>query len=114
ICNTGEVDFNFTNFWFRGKKDFDVKFDKYRDTISPGECISFKIYLEPQDIGQLDDILTISDNCNKTLDIPISGVGLPRNVNYFENEYNFGTICISDTITRSINLIENLDIYDLN
>lgn len=114
FCNIGEVDFKLDNFWFNSKKDFNIKFDKYRDTLKPGECISFNIYFNPKDIGNLNDTLIFSDNCNQYFNVPISGIGLPRNVNYFENEYSLGTLCLNDTLTKTINLIQNLDIIDLD
>lgn len=114
ICNNGEVDFHLATYWFENRQNYEVRFDKFRDTLKPGECISFHIIFDPQDIGTLDDVLTISDNCFESIKIPISGIGLPRNVSYFQEEYNFGTICINDTISRTINLIQNLDEVNLD
>lgn len=114
ICNNGEVDFVFDNYRFNSGKNYNVQFDKFKDTLSPNECGSFKIYFEPQDIGTLNDTLNVTNSCETYLQIPISGVGLPRNVEYFSNEYSLGTVCINDTIAGTINLFRNLDTTNLN
>ena len=114
ICNDGEVDFHLATYWFEQNTNYEIIFDKFRDTLKPNECISFRIIFDPQDIGVLDDVLTISDNCFESIKIPISGIGLPRNVAYFQEQYEFGTLCINDSLTTTINLIQNLDDVNLN
>lgn len=114
FCNTGEVDFKLSNYWFNSKINYNIKFDKYKDTLKPGECISFNIYFNPQDVGKLDDTLVFSDNCTQSFQVPLSGIGLPRNVKYFTDEYDFGTLCINDTVTQTINIIQSLDEIDLD
>lgn len=113
VCNDGEVDFILDNFWFNNGKDYNVEFDKFKDTLKPGECSSFKIFFEPQDIGELNDTLNLSNNCTVNLQIPLSGEGLPRNVEYFNSQNNLGTVCINDTINGRIDLIRNLDNAEL-
>lgn len=114
FCNNGEVDFILENYWFNSKKDYNISFDKFKDTLKPGECGSFKIYFEPQDIGELLDTLNLSNNCTGNLSIPITGIGLPRNVEYLDNNYSLGTICIHDTIFGNIEVFRNADDVNLD
>lgn len=108
ICNTGEVPLGIDNSWLVSGKHFRLKKVITPDTIYPGNCLDVEFYFHPLDTGKLTDTLVIT-SCTKWFYIKIESYGLKRNITFLNNAFDFGEICVGDTVTKIIDLIRNDD-----
>lgn len=108
ICNTGEVPLGLDHSWLASGEHFRIKNMITPDTIYPGECLDIEFSYHPLDTGKLTDTLVVT-SCTKWFFIKIESFGLKRNLTFLNNIFDFGEICIGDTITKIIDLFRNDD-----
>lgn len=108
FCNNGEVPFAIENGWISTGKSFALGDDIYRDTLYPGECIDIHLIFTPLDTGYIEDVLYIR-TCAEIYKIPISSFGIPRDIEFFSELFDFGKLCLSESIEKEIVLAKNND-----
>ncbi|MCX7736458.1 MAG: hypothetical protein N2319_07060 [Candidatus Kapabacteria bacterium] len=108
ICNTGEVPLGIDHSWLVSGRHFKIKNIITPDSIYPGQCLDVEFYYHPLDTGKITDTLVVT-SCTKWFFIKIESIGLKRNIAFLNNIFDFGEICVGDTITKTIDLFRNDD-----
>jgi len=108
ICNQSSVSADFTTGKFKINNNFKLVENWIPTKLSPNDCFDIKIQFNPIDTGIVIDTLIIR-SCNTDYKIPFEAKVLPRNITYLSNNFNFGEICIGDTITKELEILRNED-----
>jgi WD40 repeat protein len=108
FCNVGEVPFAIENGWLEVGKSFALRDPLYRDTLYPGECAEINLIYTPLDTGVIEDALHII-TCADNYRIPITSYGIPRNIDFLSQNFDFGELCIGEVIEKEIVLATNND-----
>jgi len=108
FCNTGEVPFAIENGWIEIGKSFSLRDPLYQDTLYPGECAEINLIYTPLDTGVIEDNLIIV-TCAETYKLPITSYGIPRNIDFLSQIFDFGELCLGEVIEKDIVLATNND-----
>lgn len=108
VCNISEVEATFASAKFKLGWYFNLKNNWGLTQLKPGQCLDFDIVFTPLDTGIIRDTLAIH-SCNSDYLLPIEIKVLPRNIEYLSANYDFGDVCIGDTITKRLDILKNND-----
>jgi len=78
------------------------------DTVQIGGCINIKVSFVPSDTGMLNDDILIG-TCTEEIHIPVSGIGINRNIHIFTENLNFDSLCINQSVDKEVLLLRNDD-----
>ena len=82
------------------------------DTVLPGECLRVQFIATLQDTGRLVDTLDLTA-CGVKYRVPIQGTSRDRNLTLSGDMTDFGNVCIGDTSSTRLSLIQNNDPIDV-
>jgi len=77
-------------------------------TVTPNQCIDLFVEYTPLDTGAVADTMVFT-YCSTSISYPIKAVSLNRNIFVIENVFDFGEVCVGDTLVKEIELIRNND-----
>lgn len=83
------------------------------DTLAGGEKYDINFVYNPIDTGIIVDTLYI-ETCAQKYAIPFISRGLPRNIEFCSDIFNFGEVCIGTMKKERVKLFRNLDPVPLN
>lgn len=108
LCNTGNLPFIINSIEFANDRNFKISRFTPQDTIYPHECFDFGYVFNPIDTGLIVDTLLVH-TCVQTFKIAFKSKGLPRNLKYYDEEYNFGDVCLTKFKDKKVKLFRNID-----
>lgn len=108
FCNNGKVPviIDFAKFFFG--KHFRLKSKIETDTILPGSCLDFDITYHPLDTGKISDTLQFY-SCAGIYKMPVNAYGMPRDLSFYQDPFDFGELCIGDTTYKDFMFLKNND-----
>ncbi len=109
FCNKGQTKLFISDAYFQSGRHFSLVEDFAGDTVYPGECLSYKIIVNPKDVGLLNDTL-IFTYCESEIKIPFVVESQNRHLG-FDNEpiVMAEEVCVGDSYTQTFKLFTNLD-----
>ncbi len=108
FCNSGEVPVFLNNAEMKFGDYFKMTNSLVPDTLYPGECLNIGLEYTPLDTGRIVDTLIIS-YCNDEFYQPVESYGIPRDIQFFGEPFDFGEACVGDSIIKEIRLLRNND-----
>ncbi|MDT3739267.1 MAG: T9SS type A sorting domain-containing protein [Candidatus Kapabacteria bacterium] len=108
ICNTGLAMADIYEAHFRSSVHYRMTKTWVRDTALAGECLNFDIIFNPLDTGMIRDTLILY-HCSKQYFIPFESYSIPRRITLLSNGFDFGDVCIGDTLSKEFPLFRNDD-----
>ena len=108
ICNVGRSMADIFDAHFKSSINIKLSEEWKRDTINPGDCFKFEIMYNPIDTGIIRDTL-IFTHCSRLYYIPFEAYSIPRAITLLNNGFDYGDVCIGDTLTREFPLFRNDD-----
>ena len=108
FTNTGKVPVIISSISLFNDFHYKLAYGNLPDTVKPGEVFTLDVIFVPIDTGKITDSIVLN-TCTEKFFIPISGVSKNRNVSFFNNPYDFGDLCIGDTINKTVLFLKNND-----
>lgn len=109
ICNRGLVPITFDTIYFKDGTHFRLPDQMNPLTLYPGECTDANVIFYPQDTGAISDLLIFRSNCTGNYFMEIKSEGLERNISFFRDVFDFGELCVGDTLIRNFDILKNED-----
>ncbi|MBX3042929.1 MAG: WD40 repeat domain-containing protein [Candidatus Kapabacteria bacterium] len=108
ICNIGRSMADIQDAYFQNSVNFRMPAEWKRDTAFATECLNFDIVYNPLDTGIVSDTLILI-HCSKQYKIPFETYSIPRTLTLLNDGFDFGDVCIGDTVRREFPLFRNDD-----
>jgi WD40 repeat protein len=108
ICNIGRSLADIFDARFKLGTHFNLQTQWQRDTLYPNNCYNIGIYYSPLDTGIIRDTLILY-HCSKQYWIPFESYSKPRNLALLSNNFDFGEVCIGDTLSKELAIFRNDD-----
>lgn len=108
VCNIGRSMADITDAKFKFGTNFQLQQQWQRDTAFAGACFNFDVIYNPIDTGIVRDTLILT-HCSKNYFIPFESYSIPRTITLLNDGFDFGDVCIGDTLTREFPLFRNDD-----
>lgn len=113
FCNKGELPIIINSANLKTNWIFRLKPVLLPDTLHPGDCLTFDIEYFSLDTGKISDTLIVR-SCAQDFYIPITSAVLPRNITYYNEEYDLGEVCVNTSVRKKIKLLRNNDTIPYN
>lgn len=108
LCNKSDVMLDISDVKVVPGTNFDLAVPWMRDTIQPGKCSDFNFVYHPRDTGLVRDTAVLY-TCTRNVKIPIEAYSRPRSFSYVSNGFNFGEVCVGDTLDVPLDILTNND-----
>ena len=113
LCNGGRGNILIDYAYFRDGQHFTLAMPIPDTTsIKPGECVDIHLRVKTRDIGLLRDSLFFGF-CSQEFYLPIEVESAPRNIAILANKTFLGSLCINESIEKTIDVLRNDDIVPL-
>lgn len=106
--NKGVVPFLMENMRLLHNINFKLRNITVPDTIFPGEYLTVDLVYNPIDTGIVTDSIVFS-TCAMDTYLKLDSRGLPRNIQFYSDNFNFGDVCLGKAFPKKITLLKNLD-----
>lgn len=112
ICNKDSIAFDISSASMAFGNNFIIKDGQFPVTLLPGECKNISFIFNPKDTGNVVDTIRLI-HCSKQYNLLVSGKGLIRNLIPIKALFDFGEVCVGDTLVTFIDLVKNNDTKDI-
>jgi hypothetical protein len=111
-CNKDSMELDISSASLAFGVNFNLKDGQFPVKLRPNECKDITINFNPKDTGNVVDTIRLI-NCNKQYNLLVSGKGIIRNLIPVQANFNFGEVCVGDTLIAQIDLVKNNDTKDI-